>query len=779
MTTRTARKWVIAIALLALLAIAAAAGVQFWPRPPLAARIASSTAVLDARGRLLRLTLARDQQYRLWTPLPEIPQHLVDLLLLHEDQYFHRHAGVNPVALVRAAATTYGGGRRQGASTITMQLARMLYRLDTRSWHGKMRQMALAVGLELRYSKAELLEAHLNLVPYGGNIQGVGAASLVYFGKQPRDLGLAESLALVVIPQSPARRTPFAGTEPRALREARLRLYERWAASHPHALEEAESVRAELRYGSPRALPFEAPHAVDALLAGGAGRRAVIHSTLDLSTQHVVERVLQHFVREREAVGIRNAAAILVDARDLRVRAVVGSADFLDDTLAGQVNGTQARRSPGSALKPFVYALAIDQGLIHPLTVLKDAPTAFGPFSPENFDGQFAGPLTATEALVRSRNVPAVALAARLSQPGFHQFLQSAGVDQLKSERHYGLALALGGGEVTMEEVAQLYAMLANGGRMRRLQYTSDAEYSSNATRLLSAEASFLALEMLSHHPRPDDTNVKARGQWPVAWKTGTSWGFRDAWSAAVLGPYVLVVWVGNFDGSPNPAFVGLQAAAPLFFRIAEAVQAAQPHLSRIARLPPNGLARIEVCAASGELPNADCPRTQETWFIPGKSPIRVSDVHRRLWIDTRTGRQACPPLDPQHAVAEVFEFWPSDVQELFAQAGLPRRRPPPAGDCATAAAAHGMAPQIASPLTQATYTVRMNKVEAEHIPLIAHADGDVRRLHWFIDTAYVGTGPPESALPWVPQRSGRFIVRAVDDRGRAASRELRVDLVP
>jgi penicillin-binding protein 1C len=777
MSERAARRCVIAFSLAALLALTGAGIVRFWPRPPLVASIPSSVAVLDTEGRLLRLTLARDQQYRLWTPLPEIPRQLVDALLLHEDQYYYRHAGVNPVALVRAAATTYGGGTRQGASTITMQLARLLYRLDTRSWSGKMRQIVLAVGLELRYSKAELLEAHLNLLPYGGNIQGIGAASLVYFGKQPRELGLAENLALVVIPQSPARRTPLTATEPRALREARLRLYQRWTVAQPQARAEAESVRAELQYGSLRALPFEAPHAVDALLAEHAGTHAVIRSTLELPTQRVVERVVHNFVREREAVGVRNAAAILVDARDLHVRALVGSADFFDNTIAGQVNGTRARRSPGSALKPFVYALAIDQGLIHPLTVLKDAPTAFGPFSPENFDGQFAGPLTATEALVRSRNVPAVALAARLSQPSFYQFLQSAGVDQLESERHYGLALALGGGEVTMEEVAQLYALLANGGRMRPLQYI--AGEAPHGTRLLSEEASFLALDMLARNPRPDDTSVKARGQWPASWKTGTSWGFRDAWSAGVLGPYVLVVWVGNFDGSSNPAFVGLNTAAPLFFRIADAVQAAQPHLPRIVRAPPGGLARIEVCAASGELPNADCPRTQETWFIPGKSPIRVSDVHRRVWIDTRTGRQACPPLDPAHSIAEVFEFWPSDVQELFAQAGLPRRRPPAPGTCTSMASSHGRAPQISSPLTQATYTIRMGRKETEHIPLVAHADGDVRRVHWFVDTAYVGSGSPESAMPWVPQRSGKFIVRAVDDRGRADSRELRVELLP
>jgi penicillin-binding protein 1C len=244
-----------------------------------------------------------------------------------------------------------------------------------------------------------------------------------------------------------------------------------------------------------------------------------------------------------------------------------------------------------------------------------------------------------------------------------------------------------------------------------------------------------------------------------------------------VFGPYVLAVWIGDFDGASNPAFVGIEAAAPLFFRMVDALRAAEPDLATpVMRQPPN-LARVEVCAASGDLPNADCPRTARTWFIPGRSPIRVSTVHRRVWIDSRNERQACAPYDPEFVRSEVFEFWPSDVLQLFAQAGMPRRQPPPAGDCAEQTLA-GLAPRITSPLTAATYTLRAARATSETIPLAANADSDVRTLHWFVDDAYVGTGEPGVAIPWAPQHSGAFIVRAIDDRGRADSRELRVAVV-
>ncbi|MEP7242877.1 MAG: penicillin-binding protein 1C [Gammaproteobacteria bacterium] len=792
--------------------------IRYWPRAPLSARIPSSVAVLDANGELLRLTAAADQQYRLWTPLDKVSPVFLEALLLHEDKDFYTHSGVDASAIVRAAIADVRGGR-QGASTLTMQLARLLYGLNTRSVTGKLQQMALAIGLELRYSKRELLEAHVNLLPYGGNVQGIGAATRIYFAKAPADLTLAECLTLVVIPQSPASRAPrrqpslrspamqrsrtdshpsrpaFEGSpspsrpapesspspsrpaiegsfEPQSLKNARSRLYTRWQTLHPTSADQAGLITLSLHYGTTTTLPFQAPHLTTALLSR-TPNATIIQTTLNIHRQRILERILQSFVREHERIGVNNAAALLVDSRDLSIQASVGSAQFFNAAISGQVNGTLAKRSPGSALKPFIYALAIDQGLIHPLTVLTDAPTSFGTFTPENFDGQFAGPISATGALVRSRNIPAVTLSARLDSPSFYQFLRGAGISKMASESHYGLALALGGGEVTMEETAVLYAMLANRGVLRPLRYSPDQPLATG-TRLLSDEASFMTLQMLSQNPRPGESSVEPVGRLPVAWKTGTSWGFRDAWSAGVFGPYVLVVWVGNFDGSSNPAFVGAQTAAPLFFRIVDALHAAEPGLRELPYRLPAHVVRVEVCAASGDLPNAECPRTALTWFIPGKSPIRVSSVHRRVWVDTRTGLQACAPFDPEFVRSEVFEFWPSDLQLLFAQAGMPRRKPPAAAPCSQDAWG-GTPPHIRSPLSNATYTLRAGSMSRDTIPLAATADAEVRTLHWFVDDTYVGTSPPNATVTWAPGRTGAFFVRTVDDRGRADSRELRV----
>jgi len=307
------------------------------------------------------------------------------------------------------------------------------------------------------------------------------------------------------------------------------------------------------------------------------------------------------------------------------------------------------------------------------MSILKDLPSNFGYFQPENFDGSFVGPLTARDALIRSRNIPAVWLASQVKSPSLYGLLQRAGIKGLRGESHYGLALALGGGEMTPEELARLYLMLAGDGHLRPLRYLQEQPQASGPA-LLTPQAAFMVRDMLRRNPRPDGLPGR---HWRTAWKTGTSWGFHDAWSAGLVGPYVLVVWVGNFDGRPNPAFIGAKTAAPLFFRIADALPLALPNVQIKPDKPPPGLIRIDVCAASGELPNRWCPQTRKTWYIPGVSPIRVSNLHRPVLIDTRTGKAACPPFDPQYTREEVFEFWPSDVQRLYRAAGLARRTPP------------------------------------------------------------------------------------------------------
>jgi penicillin-binding protein 1C len=762
---------------------------RIWPQQPLADTLGTSRAVYARGGELLRLTLAPDQQYRLWTPLADISPTLVEAVLAYEDRSFYWHPGVNPVSLVRAAVSTATGQRRQGGSTLTMQLARRLYGINSRSMTGKLAQIAGALWLELRYSKHDILQAYLNTAPYGGNMEGVGAASLIYFHKPAKDLSLPEALTLAVIPQNPVKRIAERGRNAE-LQAARQRLVEIWAKRNPQAQQQIPEVQLGLNAAARSALPFIAPHATDMLLAQRPGERA-IHSTIDLRMQRTLERVLGQYLKGRADIGLSNASALLLDASTMQVRAVIGSADHRNDAIAGQVNGTLARRSPGSTLKPFIYALALDQGLLHPKTVLKDAPTSFGPFSPENFDNRFAGPIAAQDALIRSRNVPAVAVAAKLRKPGLYDFMKLAGVSRLQSEQHYGLALVLGGGEVTMEELASMYAVLANGGQSQSLAYSSDKQVnvpSSQPLQLLSEEAAFITLDMLRQTPRPDTTSPAKPA---IAWKTGTSWGFRDAWTAGVFGRHVLVVWLGNFDGSSNPALVGVDAAAPLFLRMVDALRAERLDPGEMATTQSPHLQQVEVCAATGGLPDALCPIRTTAWFIAGKSPITASSLHRAVWVDERSGKVVCGPQ--AHAKRQVVEQWGSDMQRLFAQAGLPRSSvaEPDCSDAASkntktgtstststnSSAGQAAAPVITSPLRGVSYSIRMSRPTP--ISLRAEAASGVRQLYWFADDALIGKASPGESLAWQPASPRTYLLRVVDDAGRAESREVNVELVP
>ena len=349
--------------------------------------------------------------------------------------------------------------------------------------------------------------------------------------------------------------------------------------------------------------------------------------------------------------------------------------------------------------------------------------------------------------------------------------MRQAGVARMQSEQHYGLALALGGGEVSVEELAQLYATLANGGQARSLRYVA-GEPLGPAQQLLSPEAAFITLDMLRQTPRPD-THAPARPA--VAWKTGTSWGFRDAWTAGVFGRYVLVVWTGNFDGSSNPALVGVEAAAPLFMRMVDALRAERLGEPQVAHAQPANLRRVSVCTATGDQPDAWCPGLSEAWFIAGKSPIRTSALHQAVWVDQRSGRTVCGPQ--ANARQEVVAQWGSDMQRLFKQAGMPRRAVV-APECGlTAAGSAAGAPQITQPLRGLTYTQRMGRPE----PLIlrAEAGADAKTLFWFADDAFVGRSRPGEALAWLPNLARRYTLRVVDDQGRADVRDVPVELVP
>jgi penicillin-binding protein 1C len=424
-------------------------------------------------------------------------------------------------------------------------------------------------------------------------------------------------------------------------------------------------------------------------------------------------------------------------------------------------------------LKPFIYGLALDAGLINPQTMLEDTSLTISSWNPENFDRDFVGPISATDALVRSRNLPAVQLANRLPGAGLYGFLQQAHVGGLRSADFYGLALALGGSEIRLDELVRLYAMLAGGGVDRELILTR-GQVPGRSRRLLSPEASFLVLDMLRSNPRPGDemTPAATRRREPVAWKTGTSFGFRDAWAAGIVGRYALGVWVGNFDGTPNPAFVGREAAGPLFFGIVDALRA-RGERTTPAR-PPSGLVRVEVCALSGAPAGPHCPGHTPTWVIAGRSPIATCSIHRDVAIDVATGLRACPDQH-ENVRHEVFEFWPSHLQALFRRVGIARRTPPPYAPQCEERSVAGRPLRIDSPQPRLVYALRDG--EHDEIPFSAVADADGRRVSWFVDDAYVGQSEPGGTLFW-PARPGKFVLRAVDDAGRSVAQPLAVELV-
>jgi penicillin-binding protein 1C len=737
------------------------AGLGWVPPPLLVNQADGSYAVTDREGQLLRLSLSSDEKYRLWTPLEELPEVLQRATLQYEDRWFHYHPGVNPVALARAAWRSFiARDRRVGASTLTMQLARQRWRLKTHTLEGKLRQIAYALWLERHFSKPALLEAYLNLAPYGANIEGAGAAAWVYFRKPANRLTRDEARALALIPQNPAQRAPLGTRGKSALQQA-------WRAVYGD-----DPGFGRLWFRRREDLPLGAPHFAERLheLFGSGS----LHSTLDPKIQGLTEDLLTGFIRQHRAQGIVNAAALVIHAPTMEVLGYAGSADYLDRRIQGYVNGLKARRSPGSTLKPFIYALGLDQGLITPDTLLKDTPLRVGEYQPENFERDFYGPLSATEALVRSRNIPAVALLNRLSKPTLFQFLRQAGLRFPREESYYGLTLAMGGAEVSMEELLRLYGLFANEGEWRDLRWLMQGQQPRKpapaARRLLSPEAAFLVRQMLEANPRPQRSfGVRAYSRdRPVAWKTGTSSGLKDAWAVGLAGDLLAGVWLGNFDGTPNRQLVGRELAGPLLFSILEAVGLERPG-DGFRPLPPPGLKSVEICPVSGVLRSPWCPHGKKGWIIPGVSPIGYCTVHRQIHVDPASGLRLCRGEEARGR-PRVAEFWDSDELELFRLAGVRRDVPPPFGkpcEDPAGADAGARAPRILSPQPGMNYPIRAG--EGNPIEFSAVASGGRHRLFWFVDDAYAGEG---AAISW-PGQPGQHLVRVVDDQGLSATTSL------
>lgn len=735
------------------------------PKPDLYNRYSFSGAVYDRSGSLLKLSLSLDDKYRLFTPLQDIPNEAKQALLLYEDRGFYRHFGVSPSGLARAVLSLGSGKRRQGGSTVTMQLARIVYQINSASFLGKAEQILRALQIELFYSKEQILEAYFNVAPYGGNIEGIGAASLIYFKQPVNQLNLPQILALTVIPQNPAKRNLLTAQNRKSNRLAAGRLKNIWRQKYRHP----QNDYLDLPLDSSVYLPDFAPHFTRRIFSRSPkGQKTALY--LPLQTQ--ITEILQKYTAEHSGQGVYNAAALLADSRDMSVLAYAGSADFYNAAILGQVDGITARRSPGSALKPFIYALALQNGLIHPLSMLKDVPSRYGFYEPENFDRSYYGILDATQALALSRNIPAVTLLEQIGEQNFYNLLKNCGVKLSKPADYYGLAMALGGVEVSMVNLAAMYAMLANNGRFSPLRFTT--EDTLPAKQLIAPEAAFLTRYMLNREfaGNPRIPYASRRHSFTAAWKTGTSYSYKDAWTAGIFGDYVLVVWLGNFDGTPNPAFVGKDLAAPLFFRIAEQISSRQnsPLLP-----PPNlNLAKVKICRSTGDLATDFCPKTAETYFIPQVTHIKNSGIARLIPIDKASGLRACRHTPPATEL-KSYNFWPSDVQNAFRKAGISFKRPPAfLKDCDKVEDfKQGQPPKIIFPINNSKIIINQRQ---KTIALQAASDADADKIYWFINDGLAGQSRVGEVLEAVPP-FGTVKIKAVDNLGR--QNEITVSILP
>ena len=753
-----------------------------------------SGTYLARDGSLLRIFLTPDEKFRVKASLEKFPPEFIEAVLLQEDRYFYKHAGVNPVALIKAGWETYiKKDRRMGASTITMQLARLKYGIHTKTILGKLNQIAHAIYLELCFPKHDILEAYLNLAPCGGNIEGFPVASWYYFNLPIGKLDLSQILMLAVIPQNPDIRAPNLGTIPVELIDARARLFTAWTESHLEDVGRLTEINLGIKVAC--RFPFEAPHITEYLeeLRSGSELKAITnsdessiwHTTIDLKSQHLCEETLSRYIEQNSSFGVSNGAVMLIDWTTMEVLASIGSANYFDDSIQGQVNGIVAKRSPGSTLKPFIYALAIEQGLIHPETMLKDTPVSFNEYTPDNFGSDFAGPIHAGLALVDSRNIPSVALARDIKHPDLYGFLSNAGITGLKSREHYGLSIVLGSAEVSMMELVQMYSILANGGTMKNLVMITDqpGEYPATSDirqsigiNCLTPASAFITRKMLEKNIPPLDVRPGTSSGVHVAFKTGTSIGFKDCWCIAIFDRYILCVWIGNFNGQGNNAFLGRTMATPLLFKIVDSLLARIPESARYPEpQSPDSVTMIPVCSVSGGIPNPNCPATEVTWFIPGVSPITSCHIHRRINIDTQTGYRTDEPIG-KHVISEVREFWPTDLLELFTNAGLPRLVPPPySPDEVRYDNRHeGFPPSIISPLSNVNYILRIDDDKRKSLVLVANSDSDTQQLFWFADHSFLGQGTPGEKLLWNPG-TGKHTLTVVDSRGRSSSIALSV----
>jgi len=706
----------------------------------------SGTRLLDRSGTELRRFPASDGQWRFPVTLDEVSPALVTALVESEDRWFFVHPGVNPLAVLRAAWTNALSGRVvSGASTIPMQLARMADP-GPRTLRRKLAESFRALQLGLTRSKTGLLEAYLNTAPFGGNIVGVGAAARIYFGKPPDRLSLGECALLAVLPRSPNRYDP--SRHPEAAMAVRDRVLALLAARGAVDPDEAGRAMRQPMVAQRRPSPMHAPHFC-LLARARLGAEPVIATSLDLARQKTVERLLARHVERLRDLGIGNGAVVVLDRASREVLALAGSADFADDRRQGQVNNCLAPRSPGSTLKPFLYALAFDRGLAVPGSRLPDLPVDYAGYAPENYSGTFSGRVSVAEALTRSLNVPAVRLLAGTGLRDFHALLRQGGLDTIdRPAASYGLPLVLGACEVRLVDLTNLYATLGRGGVHRPWRVTLPADRNPESddpfgtAGLFSPEAARVVAAMLTEVARPDmpDSWRLTRDRPAAAWKTGTSFGHRDAWAVG-FGPTLAVgVWVGNPDGTPVKGISGAAHAGPLFFDVLRALD--EP--GRDLRLPEApALRSVTLCAASGLPAGPDCPATIQSPAGPTLSLPRCAE-HRPILVDRETGLRlegSClaAPVPGGRAETRTVQTVPPELAAWLAAQGKPAPGLPPLSPLCPDVPG-GLGPVILSPSAATPYVLRHDAPPRHQQVALRAAPADPGdSLWWYVDGRFAG----------------------------------------
>ncbi|MGZ4010008.1 MAG: penicillin-binding protein 1C [Flavisolibacter sp.] len=737
---------------------------------PLPDKIEYSTIILDKDGQLVNAYLTKDQKWRMKTELNEISPLLRKTIIAKEDKYFYYHPGINFFAVGRAAVMNVLRMRRtSGASTITMQVARALHPAK-RNLISKSVEMFRAFQLEWKYSKDEILQMYLNLVPYGSNIEGVKSASLLYFNKYPDHLSLAEITALSIIPNRPS--SLVIGKSNDIIIKERNRWLRKFADDGVFPRKEIEDAWAEPLNARRISVPHLLPHLSYKLKTGLGGN--IIQTNINLNTQLKVEKLTADYTRGLRLENIKNAAVVVIDNKTHSVVAYLGSASFTDTTDGGQVNGAAAVRQPGSTLKPLLYGLCFDEGLLTPKTVVNDVAVNYNGYAPENYDRKFKGPVTVEYALDHSLNIPAVKTLELLGKDKLINKLSQCNFKQIqRDQRKLGLSLILGGCGATLEQLTGLFSAFANNGAYFTPQYLR-SDSSSKRVQLLSPAASYMITEILSKVNRPDfPLNWTATEHMPkIAWKTGTSYGRRDAWSIGYNKNYTVGVWIGNFSAVGVPELSGSNSATPLLFKIFNTID--YDSNSNWYEPPQDCQLRL-VCSETGLPPGPYCTNLISDYFIPLISSSKQCNHLEEIKISADSSISFCESCAPTTGyIKRLYRVVDAEMQDYYNQNGIAFQKIPPHNpDCEKIFKGDG--PRITSPSNGSEYYI--NTKDPEPLQLKATAGTDVTKLYWYIDDRFYKTTGAKEKQFFVPTE-GPVKISCTDDKGRNRNIWIRVKYV-